>query len=344
MDNDKAVDLKNIDLTLPGEKEKKKKANKKKIEMEEEISEEVIRTDSSGGSTEESSEKSAESANKRAKKARKAFEGRDADLSKNIHDNSNAGVAKEKHKKGADYLKSIVYGGIDGIMTAFSIITAAAGAILGIKVILILGLANLTADGIGMGVSDFISEKAEIDHAKAEKKREEWEYDNFPKGEIDEMIQIYKDKGMRMEDAKALVEALTKHRDTFIGTMMVEELGVMNPDPDDNPVIDGCITFGSFILNGIIPLIPFMIGVAVASDFWVLFGVSCVLVGILMFILGAFTSLFSLLSWWKGGGYMFVVGVVGSVASYLIGWGISSSIPVSTPIINCNCSINGTLL
>jgi len=213
---------------------------------------------------------------------------------------------------------------------------------LGSKVILILGISNLIADGIGMGISDFISGKAEIDYALAEQKREEWEYDNYPKGEMDEMIQIYQDKGMSEEDARLLVAALTKHKKVFIDTMMVEELGVKSPDPDDNPAMDGFITFVSFILYGLIPLIPFMIGIAVPTKFWVLFGVSCALVGIVMFSLGAFTSIFTILSWYKGGFYMFVVGAIGAVASYLIGWGISSSLGSSVPPTFCNCT-NATM-
>jgi len=270
------------------------------------------------------------------KKAKKAYENQDSALSMEVHEKKD--LAKEKHKKGADYLKSIIYGGLDGIMTGFSIVTAAAGATLGIPVIIILGIANLIADGIAMGVGDFISGKAEIDYALAEKKREEWEYENYPKGEIDEMIEIYKEKGMKIEDAKDLVAALLKHKDNFINTMMVEELGVMNPDPNESPAKHGGVTFISFVIYGFVPLIPFMIGTAVPTQFWTLFGISCALVGVVLFALGAVTSIFTILPWYKGGFYIFAVGFLAAVASYLIGWGVGTIVP-SSPTPSCNCTV-----
>jgi len=247
-------------------------------------------------------------------------------------------VAKEKHKKGADYLKSIIYGGLDGIMTTFAVVTATAGANLGNKVVLILGISNLISNAISMGIGDFISGKAENDHALAERRREKWEYENFPKGEIDEMIEIYKNKGMKVEHAQELVAALIKHKDTFINTMMVEELGVMTPDPDDSPAKDGLVTFLSFVFYGIFPLIPFMIGASVKTEFNILFGISCALVGIIMFGLGAITSIFTILPAWKGGIYLFLVGTVAALASYGIGYGLGEAVGNGTPQPMCNCT------
>jgi len=288
----------------------------------------IISSGSSSGAEEEKEEGSGSSFEnrkaKRSKLAKKAYEGKDAALSMEIHSKGvGDGIAKEKHKKGADYLKSIIYGGLDGIMTTFAVVAGAAGANLGSNVVLIMGFANLIADGISMGVGDFISGKAEIDYSRAEKRREEWEYDNYPKGEIDEMVEIYHEKGMSLEDAKELVAALNKHRTIFIETMMVEELGIMAPDPSESPAKHGFVTFISFCLNGIVPLIPFMIGAAFANaNFWTLFIITCVLVGIVMFALGAITSRFTILSWYKGGFYMFIVGAIAAAASYLIGWGV----------------------
>jgi len=283
-----------------------------------------------------------ESKKDKTKIAKKAFESRDAALSMEIHmkETESKGTAKEKHKKGGDYLKSIIYGGLDGIMTSFSVVTAAAGGLgaLGSPVILVLGISNLIADGIAMGIGDFISGKAENDHALAEREREEWEYENFPKGEIDEMIELYKKKGMKVEHAQELVAALIKHKDTFINTMMVEELGVMTPDPDDSPAKGGLVTFASFVFYGIFPLIPFMIGSATHADFWVLFAISCILMGFIMFGLGAVTSFFTILPWYRGGTYLFLVGAIAALASYGVGFGLGEVVPSGTANSMCNCT------
>ncbi len=56
------------------------------------------------------------------------------------------------------------------------------GADLKPEVILVLGFANLVADGLSMGVGDYLSEKAEIDFARSERAREKWEFENYKEG------------------------------------------------------------------------------------------------------------------------------------------------------------------
>jgi VIT1/CCC1 family predicted Fe2+/Mn2+ transporter len=65
----------------------------------------------------------------------------------------------------------------------------------GVQVVIVLAFSNLVADGIAMGVGDYVSAKAENDHALAERKREAWEYDNYKEGEVNEMVELYVKKG-----------------------------------------------------------------------------------------------------------------------------------------------------
>lgn len=70
--------------------------------------------------------------------------------------------------------KSIVFGGLDGIITTFAIVAGASGGSLGVETILILGFSNIFADALSMGVGDALSSKAEAEYIKAERKREQW--------------------------------------------------------------------------------------------------------------------------------------------------------------------------
>jgi vacuolar iron transporter family protein len=63
------------------------------------------------------------------------------------------------------FIQDIVYGGIDGIVTTFAVVSGATGAILARHVVIILGLANLFADGVSMGIGNFLSQRAEQDWA-----------------------------------------------------------------------------------------------------------------------------------------------------------------------------------
>lgn len=62
-------------------------------------------------------------------------------------------AAVEKHSTSilSDYIKSIVFGGVDGIITTFAIVAGTTGAGLSTGVVIVLGVSNLIADGISMG-------------------------------------------------------------------------------------------------------------------------------------------------------------------------------------------------
>jgi len=94
--------------------------------------------------------------------ARKAYEGFDIDASRKFHDvKSMSNSAEESHKMEGGLLKPIIFGGLDGILTAFAIVAGAAGGSLSVNVVLILGFSNIFADALAMGVGEFLSSKGE---------------------------------------------------------------------------------------------------------------------------------------------------------------------------------------
>jgi len=84
-------------------------------------------------------------------------------------------------------LKSFVFGGMDGIITTFSIVSGTIGSDLGSAIVVILGLSNVFADALSMAFGDYLSTKSEQEFQRAERKRETWEVENNPEGEILEM-------------------------------------------------------------------------------------------------------------------------------------------------------------
>lgn len=70
-------------------------------------------------------------------------------------------MAKHLKKHVEDYLSEFVYGGIDGAVTTFAVVAGATGARFDIKIVLVLGFANLIADGFSMGVGSYLSTKSE---------------------------------------------------------------------------------------------------------------------------------------------------------------------------------------
>ena len=99
-----------------------------------------------------------------------------------------------------------------------------------VPVVLVLGFSNIFADALAMGVGEFLSSKAENEWILSERKREKWEMDNYPEGEVREMIDIYVERGMSLEDATSVIGTMAKYKDFFVDVMMAEELGLQVPE------------------------------------------------------------------------------------------------------------------
>jgi len=256
-------------------------------------------------------------------KAREAYKKGDVEAMKDAHTIKPA-RHNEHHRIGGDYVKSIIYGGLDGITTTFAVVAGVVGGGIAIQVILILGFSNIFADGISMGISDALSDMAEHDYSRAEKKRETWECDHNLQGEIDEMVELYQNKGLPESDARAAISILSKHKDFFVDVMMVEELGLLPPDANNAPWKSGLVTFTSFILFGTIPLLAYVGAKETSGP--ILFAITCVLTGATLFTLGAVKSRFTKQRCYNSGLQVLLVGSISAAASYFISWFIKEVI------------------
>ncbi|WP_420603264.1 VIT1/CCC1 transporter family protein [Flagellimonas sp.] len=155
-------------------------------------------------------------------------------------------------KKFEKYLGEFVYGGIDGCVTTFAVVAGSVGAGLDSAIIIILGFANLLADGFAMSVGAYLSTKSEKDNYNKHKQIEYWEVDNIPETEKQEIREIYEAKGFEGELLEQVVDVITKDRDTWVDVMMKEELVMI--EEDKSPFMIGGVTYVSFILIGLIPL------------------------------------------------------------------------------------------
>lgn len=156
----------------------------------------------------------------------------------------------------SDYLPEFVYGGVDGSITTFAVVAGSAGAGLSIEVVLILGFANLLADGFSMSIGNFLSVKSEIDDYNRHKKVEYWEVENIPEKEKQEIREIFAEKGFEGEMLEKVVETITADKDRWVKEMMKDELGLQ--EPSKSPYATAGATFISFVLVGLIPLLTYL--------------------------------------------------------------------------------------
>ena len=241
----------------------------------------------------------------------KALKRKEKYLSENRHYRLQEALM-HRHDAGK-FIGDFIYGANDGIITTFAVVAGAAGASLSPTVIIILGFANLLADGISMGASNFLGGKSERDYAAFQREKENWEIDHLPELETEEIREIFEKKGFAGKDLDRVVEVITSDRKVWLDTMMRDELDILE-NPKDDPKIHGLATFGAFVIAGLFPLIPFIL--PIGGNVFLL----SVIFGVLtLFIVGALRSVVTAVSWFRGGMEMFLVGSAAASVAYFVG-------------------------
>lgn len=157
------------------------------------------------------------------------------------------------------YLRDFVFGAMDGTVTTFAIVAGAAGANFPNLVALIMGLANLVADGFSMAVGNYISTKSDMELIERARRREEMHIEQIPEGEREEIRQIFAAKGFSGDVLDEVVRVITNDREQWVNTMLTEELGLRLEAP--SPWRAGASTFVAFAVAGAVPLSPFILNV-----------------------------------------------------------------------------------
>jgi VIT1/CCC1 family predicted Fe2+/Mn2+ transporter len=154
------------------------------------------------------------------------------------------------------YLPEVVYGSMDGIVTTFAVVAGSAGADLSINIVLILGMANLLADGLSMSIGSYLSKKSEQDTYAKHLRIEAWEIENMPELERQEVADIFKAKGFEGQELEMVVNRITSNKQVWIDTMMKDELGLVVEKK--SPFRAGLSTLLSFVAAGGVPLIVYI--------------------------------------------------------------------------------------
>jgi VIT1/CCC1 family predicted Fe2+/Mn2+ transporter len=210
-----------------------------------------------------------------------------------------------------NYLRDWIYGGIDGSVTTFAVVTGVVGAHLSPVVIVIMGFANLVGDGFSMAASNFLGTRTEHDDISHLAMLEHRHIDLTPDREREEVRQIFTAKGFEGADLERVVELITSDRERWVRTMLTEEYGL--PQEARSPWLAAIATFSAFAICGLAPLVPFLTSVARPLR------LSILIAGAVFFAIGSVKSRWSTMPWWRSGLVTLSVGGVAAGLSYGVG-------------------------
>ncbi len=219
-----------------------------------------------------------------------------------------------------EYLKQIVFGGNDGIVTTFAIVAGFAGAQaegvgqIGAIAVLVFGLANLMADAVSMGLGEFLSGRSQRDlyrHQCDALRRNVLADPEAAQGHLGRLLH---ERGLDAEDARK-ASSLLARKPGLLSDILLHYDEDLRPPDGNNPALNGLMTFLAFVAFGIIPLFPYF--VMAATDRALAFSVAATLIALVL--LGALRWSATAEGGLRAIGETVLVGSVCAVVAFLVG-------------------------
>jgi VIT1/CCC1 family predicted Fe2+/Mn2+ transporter len=212
------------------------------------------------------------------------------------------------------FIQDVVYGGNDGIVTTFAVVAGTVGAGMPHYIVIILGIANLVADGTSMATGAYLSLKSERDQYFRIRKEEMEEIEDIPDIEREEIVIALEKKGFSGDSLKSATDVIVSDKDVWADTMMLEEHG-LTLESTEKPMLHGFMTFVSFVVFGAIPLAPYILGIERTERFtvaiWSTFAA--------LIVLGLTRSIVTRERLFRGPIEIVSVGALGAIVAYGIG-------------------------
>lgn len=216
------------------------------------------------------------------------------------------------------YLGDFVLGAVDGGVTTFAIVAGAAGAGLSNGIVLVLGLANVLADGLSMAAGNFLRARSDQQMLQRYRLLEETHIDRIPDGEREEIRQIFRGKGFDGEMLERVVQVITEDRQRWVNTMLTDEWGLQLQPP--SPWRAALATLIAFILAGLIPLGPMVVFLDRRAN--ESFAISAVLTGVTFLAIGIVRGRILDQRPLASGFETLLIGGSAAFVAFLVGWSL----------------------
>ncbi len=222
--------------------------------------------------------------------------------------------SQERHPHGGDWLREIVFGLNDGLVTTLVFIVAASALAQSHAALLLIALSEVSAGGVSMALGGYLSARTERDLLAHRIATERHEIATEPEEERAELRDIYRKKGLRGSLLERVVAQLTATDERWLQALVHDELGVIDNE-EIAPWRQGLQIGASFVLGGLIPTVAVLVGL---PQPWMQVG-AYALTALTALGLGALKARYSLKGPVRNGLEFLAIVTAGTVAGAIIG-------------------------
>jgi VIT1/CCC1 family predicted Fe2+/Mn2+ transporter len=212
---------------------------------------------------------------------------------------------------GGNALRAAILGANDGLVSNLSLVMGVAGAAFSAQTVLVTGLAGLLAGCCSMAMGEWLSVQGARELYAKQIATEEDELAEFPEEEKEELILIYRAKGLPLDEARSIAERLMAKKDAALNSLVREELGINPDDLGGSAWAAAASSFSVFMVGAIIPVLPFLFFEGMTAV-----AVSAAASAVALFIIGSVTSLFTARGAWFSGLRQLLIGAAAAAVTY----------------------------
>jgi len=220
------------------------------------------------------------------------------------HDHSHADVS-------GGWLRAAVFGAMDGLVSNTALVAGVAGGGAAPRTVVLSGVAGLIAGAISMALGEYTSVKTQNEQLDLEVAKERRELEVNPDGELAELIQMLRVRGVDERLAREVAVQLSRDPETALRLHIVAELG-LSPEDKPSPRTAAVMSLLTFSLGALLPLLPYLFG-------FPLLWAALVSGGVGLVVAGALSSAFTPRPWWYAGLRQLLFGAIAAGATYAIG-------------------------
>jgi len=227
------------------------------------------------------------------------------------HDHSHTDVS-------GGWLRAATFGAMDGLVSNTALVAGVGGGGGSAHAIVLAGTAGLIAGAISMALGEYTSVKTQNEQLDLEVAKERRELEVNPDGELAELIQMLRVRGVEERLAREVALQLSRDPETALRLHIVAELG-LSPEDKPSPRTAAVTSLLTFSLGALLPLLPYLFG-------FPLLWAALLSGGIGLVVAGALSSRFTPRPWWYAGLRQLIFGAAAAGITYLIGTAIGVTV------------------